>query len=343
MVSQLERSRETRIISERNSPRYSAPQPPLPLMKPPLSIGLLSLIILITTGAIAVGQERENPNPRPNRNAPGLPPGTRVLKNLVYETVGDRELPLDLYLPTNAEGPLPLVIWVHGGGWKGGSKDGMNRFVGLLSRGYAVASVEYRLSGEAIFPAAVEDCKAAVSFLRLNAKAYGLDPDRFGAWGSSAGGHLVAMLGVTGDTDKFDIHPVTKLAPSTVQAVCNWFGPSDLLRMNDFPGRIDHDAANSPESQFMGASIQEHPELTQQANPITYVSAADAPFLHMHGEKDGLVPYNQSELLHAALQKANVSTELYQVKNGDHGFRGADESAIELVNRVIQFFDHELK
>jgi len=297
----------------------------------------------MTTGEVAFGQERDNVNPRTNRNAAGLPPGSRVFKDVVYEHVGDRELPLDIYLPADAEGLLPLVIWVHGGGWQGGSKNGANRFSGLLDRGYAVASVQYRLSGEAIFPAAVEDCKAAVSFLRLNAEKYGLDPDRFGAWGSSAGGHLVAMLGVTGDSDIFDTHPVTKLAPSTVQAVCNWFGPSDLLRMNDFPGRMDHDAADSPESRFIGAPIQEHPELTQRANPIAYVTAADAPFLHMHGDKDGLVPYNQSELLHAALQQAKISTELYQVKNGDHGFRGADESAEVLFERVVQFFDRELK
>ncbi|MDA7640784.1 alpha/beta hydrolase [Opitutaceae bacterium] len=94
----------------------------------------------------------------------------------------------------NATGGLPLIIWVHGGGWKCGSKNGINRCVGMLERGYAIASVEYRLSGEALFPAAVEDCEAAVSFLRLNAKKFGLDPDRFGTWGSSAGGHLVAML-----------------------------------------------------------------------------------------------------------------------------------------------------
>jgi acetyl esterase/lipase len=274
---------------------------------------------------------------------PPVPEGTRIDKNIVYETVNGRDLPLDLYRPADADGPLPLIVWVHGGGWKGGSKNGINRCAGALERGYALASVEYRLSGEAIFPAAIEDCTAAISFLRLHAAKYGIDPDRIGVWGSSAGGHLVSMLGTTSDVDDFETHPVSKKASSQVQAVCNWFGPSDFLRMNDFPGRIDHDAPDSPESRFIGAPIQEHKALSQRANPISYVSPSDPPFLHMHGEKDQAVPYNQSELLHAALKKAGVSTELYKVRNGDHGFRGSDDSPESLVERSIDFFDKHLK
>ena len=281
-----------------------------------------------------------NSNQNPNSQ---IPAGTRVDKDIIYETVNGRDLPLDLYRPTNADKPIPLIIWIHGGGWRGGSKSRINRCIGMLERGYAVASVEYRLSGEAIFPAAVEDCKAAVSFLRLNAKKFGLDPDRFGAWGSSAGGHLVAMLGVTSDVDTFDNHPVTSKASSKVQAVCNWFGPTDFLRMNDFPGRIDHDAPESPESRFIGAPIQENKELAQKANPITYVSPSDPPILHMHGDNDQSVPFNQSELLHAALQKAGVSTELYRVKNGGHGFRDSVDSAESLFERSAAFFDRNLK
>jgi acetyl esterase/lipase len=265
------------------------------------------------------------------------------MKDVVYETVGNRELPLDLYIPPNAKGPLPLVIWIHGGGWQGGSKNAINNGVGLLDHGYALASVEYRLSGEAIFPAAIEDCKAAVSYLRLHAKKLGFDPDRFGVWGSSAGGHLVALMGTTNDVSDFDTHPVSKKASSKVQAVCNWFGPSDLLRMNDVTGRIDHDAADSPESRFIGVPIQEHPERTRRANPVTYVSPSDPPMLIMHGDQDGMVIYNQSEILLEALQKAGVPSSLHKVVNGDHGFRGADESPEELFARVLAFFDKELK
>ena len=271
-----------------------------------------------------------------------IPAGTIIEKDIVYETVGDRKLPLDLYLPANTNGPSPLIIWIHGGGWKSGSKNGIARCEGMLARGYAIASVEYRLSGEAIFPAAIEDCKAAISFLRLNAKEYNLDPNRFGAWGSSAGGHLVALLGVTSDVSDFDMHPVTQKASSQVQAVCNWFGPTDFLRMNDFPGKIDHDAADSPESRFIGAAIQENKKKSQRANPINYVSPSDPPFLHMHGDADQSVPYNQSELLHAALEKARVPTTLYKVRNGGHGFKGATESEEDLFKRSADFFDRML-
>lgn len=277
-----------------------------------------------------------------NREPP-LPEGIQVHKDIVYETVNGRELPLDLYLPEGATEPLPLIIWIHGGGWRGGSKNSINRSRAVLEHGYALASVEYRLSGEAKFPAAIEDCKAAVSFLRWNANKYGLDPDRFGVWGSSAGGHLVALLGTTNDVSDFDTHPITQKASPAVQAVCNWFGPTDFLRMNDVTGAIDHDASDSPESLFIGAPIQEHPELVQRANPITYVSPSDPPMLIMHGDDDQLVIYNQSELLYRASQKAGVESELYRVKGGGHGFRGAEESPEALSARVIDFFDQQFK
>ena len=272
-----------------------------------------------------------------------VPAGTQIDRDIVYETVAGRKLPLDLYRPAKATAATPLVIWIHGGGWRSGTKNNPGPSLILLERGYAVASVEYRLSGEAVFPAAIEDCKAAVSFLRHSAQKYNLDPDKFGVWGSSAGGHLVALLGTTSDTEDFSTHPITKQASSSVQAVCNWFGPTDFLRMNDVPGRIDHNSPGSPESRFIGAPIQENKKQVQRANPITYVSKSDPPFLNVHGEVDQSVPYNQSELLQAALTKAGVPSKLYKVVKGDHGFRGADESRDELSKRAADFFDRVLK
>jgi acetyl esterase/lipase len=282
-----------------------------------------------------------------NRNGqraarPALPPGTKVDRDVVYETIGERALPLDLYRPRASE-PLPLVLWIHGGGWKSGSKSGAGPALSLLSRGYAVATVEYRLSGEALFPAAIEDCKAAVSFLRQHAKEYQLDPERFGVWGSSAGGHLAALLGTTNDVTDFDTHPITQKAPSTVQAVCNWFGPTDFLRMDDFPGKIHHDGADSPESRFIGGPIQDRAKQVQKANPITYVTPADPPFLILHGEDDQLVPFNQSQLLQEALKKAGIQSTLYRVEKGDHGFKGATESREKLVERSMDFFDRQFR
>lgn len=278
-----------------------------------------------------------------SKDRSGLPKGATVVRDLVYEKINGRELPLDLYRP-QTKTPTPLVIWIHGGGWKSGSKIGGGPAVAqLLKRGYAVASIEYRLSGEAVFPAAIEDCKAAVSFLRLYAEKYNLDPNRFGVWGSSAGGHLVSLLGTTNDVEDFDTHAVTRKASSSVQAVCNWFGPSDFLRMNDFPSRINHDGADSPESRFIGGPIQKNPQKVQRANPAHYVTAGDPPFLHLHGDQDQLVPFNQSEILHAALKASGVETTLYKVVGGGHGFGGAKDSREELIERSLRFFDSKLK
>jgi acetyl esterase/lipase len=279
------------------------------------------------------------PGNRQTARSPQLPAGVTLLGDVTYASVADRKLPLDLYYRPQAEKPVPVVIWIHGGGWRKGSKSGAGPAIECLQHGYAVASVEYRLSGEAIFPAAIEDCKAAVSFLRLHAKKYNLDPDRFGVWGSSAGGHLVALLGTTSDVDDFDTHPVTGQADARVQAVCNWFGPTDFLRMNDFPSTIDHDRADSPESKFIGGPIQQNQAKVRQANPITYVSPSDPPMLLVHGDQDALVAFNQSELLHQALTAAGVDSTLEKVSGGDHGFRRGTPSRAELVRRSIEFFD----
>jgi acetyl esterase/lipase len=202
--------------------------------------------------------------------------------------------------------------------------------------------VGYRLSGEAIFPAQIQDCKAAIRWIRANAEKYNLNPNRIGAWGSSAGGHLVALMGTAADVKEFGTQENSEYS-SRIQAVCDWFGPTDFLRMNDFPGRIDHDAANSPESLVIGGPIQENKEKVAKANPITYVSGDEPPFLIMHGEKDQAVPYNQSELLYDALTKAGVEVTLYCVKNGGHGFGGATEDTPrELVEMAAKFFEKHL-
>ena len=275
-----------------------------------------------------------------------LPDGIVKHADIVYASIEGRDLVLDVYAPKSRLAELiPVVVWVHGGGWRGGSKDGIRRSVPILSHGLGLVSVGYRLSGEAKFPAAIADVKAAIRWVRANASRYGFDPDRLGAWGSSAGGHLVALLGTAHEVAEWDsIHEENAGVSSRPTAVCNWFGPTDFLRMNDFPGRIDHDAPDSPESLFIGVPIQENPDKTQRANPIRYVTPDDPPMLHMHGEKDGSVPYNQSELLHAALEKAGVESDLYMVKNADHGFRNMEGDTPEsLIERVRDFFDRTLQ
>ena len=302
----------------------------------------MNLIIFLTAVLITAGfiQTIAQANEAPQRRARGsnMPEGTRILRDLEYIPDGHVRQKLDLYLPGPKQGaaPLPLIVWVHGGAWLAGSKENC-RSARFLRHGYAAASINYRLSRHAIFPAQIEDCKAAIRFLRANAEKYKIDPNRIGVWGASAGGHLVALLGTTGDVKEFDKEPNLHVS-SKVQAVCDFFGPTDLTKMSDFESTMDHDAPDSPESLLVGGPVQENKEACKLANPITYVSKDDPPFLICHGDKDMLVPHNQSVLLNAALKKAGVSVKFHTVKGGGHGFRDPEAERM-----VQEFFDKHMK
>lgn len=260
-------------------------------------------------------------------------------KNLQYAAGTNKAQTLDLYVP-QSDKPLPVVVWIHGGAWSSGSKD-MCASLALVGMGYAAASVEYRLSQEAKFPAQINDCKAAIRFLRANAAKYNIDPNRIGVWGASAGGHLVALLGTSAGVKDLEGDGPNQEVSSEVQAVCDWFGPTDLLAMSKFPSNIKHDAADSPESRLFGRSIQEIRERVKAANPIEYVQKGKTypPFLIMHGDRDALVPLNQSQLLHDALKKADADVEFIVVKGAGHGqFSDAASK-----RAVIDFFDKKLK
>ncbi len=308
-----------------------------------ISLGLM-LTIALATGLVtpttrANTQVKAKAQPKP----PVVPEGTRSELNLRYGPHVERNT-LDLYVP-KSETPLPLVIWIHGGGWANGSKNGNNPVLRMLSKGYAVASINYRLSQHAVYPAQIEDCKAAIRFLRANAKKFNLNPDAFGIAGSSAGGHLVALLGTTGDVKELEgsIGEHTRTS-SRVQCVVDFYGPTDLTKMGAQSkpnSKIDHDAPNSPESRLIGGAIQENKEKAAKANPLNYVSKDDAPFLILHGDADPLVPLAQSEMLVEALKKVNVPVELIVIKGGGHGgpgFANAENQA-----RIDKFFDSHLK
>ncbi len=246
------------------------------------------------------------------------PEGSVVYRDLAYVTNGHEQQKLDLYVPKSAQ-QLPLIIWVHGGAFHAGSKDDWIP-AEYLAEGYAVASINYRLSQHALFPAQIEDCKAAVRWLRAHADMYNLDAERFGAWGASAGGHLVAMLGTTCETRKFDVgaHPDVS---SQVQAVVDYFGPTDFLQMDAhrLPEGMMHDTPDSPESELVGGPIQENRKKVAAASPITYVTPKAPPFLIVHGDCDPLVPYHQSVLLETALKQAGVPVSFYTAKGQGHG------------------------
>jgi acetyl esterase/lipase len=248
-----------------------------------------------------------------------LPEGTRTLKDLPYVPGGHERQKLDLYLPP-AGTRWPLVVAIHGGAFRMGSKEGEPAGA-FVARGFAVAAVNYRLSQHAVFPAQIEDCKAAVRWLRANAARYGYDPDRVASYGTSAGGHLAAMLGTAGGVKAFDVGANPGVS-SRVQAVVDFFGPTDFLQMDAHrlsAAAMTHDAPDSPESQLVGGPIRDNPDKVARANPITYVTPDDPPFLIVHGDADLLVPHHQSELLEAALRKAGVRVRLVTIPGGPHG------------------------
>ncbi len=275
---------------------------------------------------------------------PRLPGGAKAHRDLAYVEGGHERQKLDLFLPAKASAPLPVIIWVHGGGWQNGSKDGCPPLRGgYLERGYAVASIGYRLSQHAVFPAQIEDCKAAIRYLRAHAKDYGLDPARFGVWGSSAGGHLVALIGTSGDVKEFEVGANLDQS-SRVQAVCDWFGPTDFTQMDAhaLPGApFKHDAPDSPEAKLIGGPVQENKDKAARLSPLTYVSADDPPFLIVHGDQDPLVPLHQSQLLFDALKRAGTSVQLHTIHGAGHGRPGFDGKNID--DMVSAFFDQRLK
>ena len=273
--------------------------------------------------------------------------------NLTYATVTVGTTPanllLDLQTPTGA-GPWPVVVWVHGGGWQGGSRlpipGGVTR---LLQRGYAIASIDYRLSGQAIWPAQIQDCKAAIRFLRANAATWALDGNRIGVMGSSAGGHLVAALATMGDVGTTTVGAYTvdlegSVGPhagtsSRVQCAIDQFGPTSMWFANDLP-TFDHDAAASPESRLVGGAMQDNVEKWTTVDPITFLSPDDPPILAMHGTDDTTVPFHQSELLLRAADAIGHATTLFAVQGNGHG--GPGFSAPDATAAMDAFLDRVL-
>ncbi|MFO1514120.1 MAG: alpha/beta hydrolase [Verrucomicrobiota bacterium] len=254
------------------------------------------------------------------RPAP-LPAGVKAERNIAYVENGHRNQVLDIFLPEQpSDKPLPLMIWIHGGAWLGGSQSSPP-VVYLVAKGFAVASIQYRMSGDAIWPAQAYDCKAAVRWLRANAAKYNFAPDHFGVGGDSAGGHLAAFVGTSGDVTELEGDLGHTNVSSRVQAVVDWFGPTDLLVMGQQAGAksmIKHDSADSPESKLVGGPIQEKRDLARTANPLTYIDPHDPPFLVMHGDSDQLVPLAQSVILAKALIDAGVEVTMKTIPGAAH-------------------------
>jgi acetyl esterase/lipase len=296
--------------------------------------------------------KQAQPNrPQPNPGQPRMNPRFRdAVVSHVDIPYADDDNPrhrLDLFLPkkpTN-DAPLPVVVFIHGGGWMGGDKGraGGHVLPSVASGNYAGASIGYRLSGEAQWPAQIHDCKAAIRWLKANAKTYNLDPDHIAVWGSSAGGHLVSMLGLTNGREDMEGEVGKNLDQnSRVACVLDWYGPANMVTMNTPPGRIDHSAADSPEGRLLGGAIADVPEKARHASPVTHVTADAPPFLIAHGDEDGTVPFGQSVELVEAMRKAGVDPEpiFLQFEGGGHG-KGI--AGPELTKIVSAFLDMHLR
>ena len=265
-----------------------------------------------------------------------------VAKDVVYCTIDDVALKMDVYYPERASSTWAGVMYVHGGGWVSGDKTrgaGIEEVPALVEAGFLVAAVNYRLAPDYSFPAMIEDLRCAVRYLRAHAAELNLDPQRIGAFGTSAGGHLVALMGTAGDMTAWDVGEYLGQS-SRVQAVVDYFGPTDLTD----PEYLDQ--VDWLHLKAMGARDAHDPALAI-ASPVTYVTPDDPPFLIMHGERDNAVALTHSTKLHAYLQQAGVPSRLVIVLNGGHGFAQAgeepmDPSREEIIQLTVNFFLEEL-
>jgi acetyl esterase/lipase len=299
-------------------------------------------LILALAGFVspAVAQEAA-----PNR--PTVPKGFVGDFDVKYVPDGDDAQVLDVYYPeTPAEKPLPLLVWIHGGGWMGGSK-GNPPYLSLLKRGYTVASIEYRFSQKAPFPAQIQDCQAAIRFLRANAKKYSIDPEKIGVGGGSAGGHLAALVGTAGGKNAFPKIGGNEDQSDRAQCVCDIFGPANFWTVIK-QAEEDQNVKNifkwnngDPYSKLIAGRLGEDKEKCEAVSPVTYVSKDNPPFLILHGDHDPLVPFAQSVELKEKLAAAGVEVILQKLPGAGHG--GAQFAHPQILELTFNFFEKHLK
>jgi acetyl esterase/lipase len=309
-------------------------------------------------------QPQDGPPEPPAFRGPGsagdtdAPTGSDVWTSLSYSAPnGFREVEMEVYVPTARTAPAPLVIWIHGGAWLFGARkyppdywpQGLV-FQSLIDAGIAVAAIDYRHSREAPFPAQLHDAKAAVRYLRQFADVFGIDEDRIGVWGESAGGHLAALLALTSGSE-FEGQDGVTGPSSAVKAVVDFYGVSNLATMPSFEEsfppewveelkRVGGGMPPAPMDIFLAGSPIPEEKREAAASPVTHVTAAAPPFLLIHGDDDHVVPFGQSVELRDALAAAGVEAELVPVPGADHVFLGANP--VPLLARAVSYFSERL-
>jgi acetyl esterase/lipase len=268
-----------------------------------------------------------------------FPQGTVLHGNIPFNNDTLKKHLLDIYLPANTQGNIPFVVLIHGGGWLVNDKYADIGYMGntisaLINNGIAVASIDYRWASQAVFPLILQDCNRAVSFLYDNADKYHLDKNRIALMGFSAGGHLASLMGLSKNNNMATFFMPNTSTSFSYKAVVDFYGPSDLISLKSA------DDPKSPESILIGATPLDRSDLAKIASPITYIDKNDPPFLIIHGEKDDLVPPQQSKLLSSCLNVVGVPNELIIVKDAPHFGKMYDTE--ELKNKVIKFLKGNL-
>jgi acetyl esterase/lipase len=297
------------------------------------SMILSTVLVVAETGPLAAQP------PNANRFLQAFRDKVSVKADMEYAKAGAVSLTLDVYKPMeSAQELLPCIVWIHGGGWQSGNKSSGLQRVGkwVASGEYVGVSVGYRLTDVASWPAQIHDCKAAIRYLRAKSAELGIDPDRIGVWGSSAGGHLVSLLGTSGDVPELDGDLGVTGVSSQVTCVVDFCGPSDFLRFTrDNPGESSE---GRPVYKLFAGPLEERLDAAKQASPATHVSKNDPPFLIVHGTEDKTVPLDQALSFYELQKKAGMDSTLLKIEGMGHGIGGPD-----VEKTVKDFFDKHLK
>jgi acetyl esterase/lipase len=273
----------------------------------------------------------------PAQKPPTVPDTVVFEAGIEYTNPDDQHLKLNLARPKAGDGPFPCVLFIHGGGFRAGKREGYDaQIVRMAEKGYVAVTVSYRLAPKYPFPAAIHDTKAAVRWLRANAKKYNIDPDRIGVTGGSAGGHLAQFLGVTGEVKEFEGDGGNPEQSSKVRCVVNVYGPSDFTK--SYGKSVD---AAEVLPLFLGGNLETARAAHIKASPLYWVTPNAAPTLCIHGTEDKYVAHEQAVWLVEKLKAANVEAELLTLEGAGHGFKGKDAETAE--KAMIAFFDKHLK
>lgn len=296
----------------------------------------LPVFLLLFSGLV---QAQMPQNPVKNQ----FPPGTVFHENIAYAADTDPKHLLDIYLPANAGAGMPLVIWVHGGAWLSNDKYADMGYMkqtikALLDNGFALASIDYRHSTQAVFPAQVQDCHQAIEYLHRQAGTYGFDRHNFFLMGFSAGGHLASLIGLSANNKQRGFFVDGNRSSFRIKGVVDYYGPADLLAM---PQPAAEESAKDPITLLLGAPVTERPDLAKKASPVSYVDRNDPPFIIIQGEKDLSVPNSQSRMLHSWLKLSGVQSEIIVVKDAPH--YGTMFDAEHIRSAVISFIKNRCK